>query len=119
MIPQSMQPPPLAVIAHGKLPFHVMFQFQSAMPGIQNRPVVTPRTSARLFNPPACFALMRFSVGWCVSLLFEASETLMSRLRNFDTKPPSSYCYEFRSDNRLESVANVHTAADLHARPVP
>jgi hypothetical protein len=57
MIPQSMQPPPLAVIAHGKLPFHVMFQFQSAMPGIQNRPVVTPRTSARLSNPPACFAL--------------------------------------------------------------
>jgi len=48
MIPQSMQPPPLTVIAHGKLPFHVMFQFQSAMPGIQNRPVVTPRTSARL-----------------------------------------------------------------------
>jgi hypothetical protein len=48
MIPQSMQPPPLTVIAHGKLPFHVMFQFQSAMPGIQNRPVDTPHTSARL-----------------------------------------------------------------------
>jgi hypothetical protein len=43
----------------------------------------------------------------------------MSRLRNFDTEPPFSYCYEFRSDNRLESVANVHPAADLHARPVP
>jgi hypothetical protein len=23
----------------------------------------------------------------------------------------------FKTDNRLESVANVHTAADLHARP--
>jgi hypothetical protein len=41
----------------------------------------------------------------------------MPRLRNFDTEPPSSYCYEFRSDNRLESVANAHTAADLHVRP--
>ena len=42
----------------------------------------------------------------------------MPRLRNFDTKPPPPYCYEFRSDNRLESVANAHTAADLHVRPV-
>jgi hypothetical protein len=42
----------------------------------------------------------------------------MPALRNFDTKPHSSYCYEVRSDNRLESVANAHTAADLHVRPV-
>jgi hypothetical protein len=42
----------------------------------------------------------------------------MSRLRNFDTEPPSSYCYELYPDNRLESVANAHTAADLHVRPV-
>ena len=41
----------------------------------------------------------------------------MPRLRNFDTEPRYSYCYEFRSDNRLESVANAHTAADLHVRP--
>ncbi len=41
----------------------------------------------------------------------------MPRLRNFDTEPPYSYRYEFRSDNRLESAANVHTAADLHVRP--
>jgi hypothetical protein len=43
----------------------------------------------------------------------------MSRLRNFDTEPPSSYCYEFQPDNRLESVANAHTAADLRIRPDP
>jgi hypothetical protein len=53
-----------------------------------------------------------------VFLLFEANETRTPRLRNFDTEPPSSYCYEFRSDNRLESVANAHTAADLRVRPV-
>ena len=89
------------------------------MPGIQNRPVVTPRTSARLCNPSTCFALSAL-LGWPVRISLVRSERdTMSRLRNFDTEPPSSYCYEFQSDNRLESVANVHTAADLHARPVP
>ena len=42
----------------------------------------------------------------------------MLRQRNFDTHLPSPYRYEVGSDNRLESVANVHTAADLHVRPV-
>jgi hypothetical protein len=51
--------------------------------------------------------------------LFETNETQTPRLRNFDTDPPSSYCYEFELDNRLESVANAHTAADLHVRPDP
>src|SRR6266849_5768551 len=119
MIPQDMQPPPLTVIAHGKLSFHVCFNFCRRCLEFKNRPVVTPRTSARLCNPSTCFALSAL-LGWPVRIsLVEASETPMSRLRNFDTKPPSPYCYEFRSDNRLESVANVHTAADLHARPVP
>jgi hypothetical protein len=40
-------------------------------------------------------------------------------LRNFDTKLRYPYCYESRPDNRLESVANAHTAADLRARPSP
>lgn len=42
----------------------------------------------------------------------------MPRLRSFDTDLPSPYCYEVEPDNRLESVANAHTAADLHVRPV-
>jgi hypothetical protein len=42
----------------------------------------------------------------------------MPGLRNFDTDPLSPYCYVVYSDNRLESVANAHTAADLHVRPV-
>ena len=41
----------------------------------------------------------------------------MPRLRNFDTKLPFSYCYELQPEHRLESVANAHTAADLHVRP--
>jgi len=43
----------------------------------------------------------------------------MPHLRNFDTEPPPPYYYEFRCDNRLKSVANAQTAADLHVRPVP
>ena len=70
-------------------------------------------------NPLACFAFGTVVAGWCVSLLFETNETQVPRLRNFDTDPPSSYCYEFQFDNRLESVANAHTAADLHVRPDP
>jgi hypothetical protein len=42
----------------------------------------------------------------------------MPRTRNFDTEPQPSYRYEIEPDNRLESVANAHTAADLHVRPV-
>jgi hypothetical protein len=54
-----------------------------------------------------------------VFLLFKANETRASRLRNFDTEFRYPYCYEFVSDNRLESVAAAHTAADLHVRPDP
>jgi hypothetical protein len=53
----------------------------------------------------------------CLFLLFEANETRMPRLRNFDTELPCSYCYESQPIERLESVAYAHTAADLHVRP--
>ncbi len=71
------------------------------------------------YNTPACFAFGAIAVGLCEYLLPKASEAQCPRLRNFDTELPSSYWYEFISDNRLESVANAHTAADLHVRPVP
>jgi hypothetical protein len=80
---------------------------------------VTPSALPAHFNPSAYFAFDAVVAGWCVSLLFETNETRVPRLRNFDTDLPSSYCYEFQSDNRLESVANAHTAADLHVRPDP
>jgi hypothetical protein len=50
--------------------------------------------------------------------LFKDGEAIIPRLRNYDTTISSSYRYESRSDIRLESVANAHTAADLHVRPV-
>ena len=36
--------------------------------------------------------------------------------RNLDTEQPLSYRYELPTQLRLESVANAHTAADLHVR---
>jgi hypothetical protein len=105
------------VIAHGKFSFYVCFNFSRPRPKYQN---VQNRYATYLspFVLTAHLLRLRRICGWSVlSLLLEANETRMSRLRNLDTEPPSSYCYEFRSDNRLESVANAHTAADLHVRP--
>jgi hypothetical protein len=55
------------------------------------------------------------AAGRCVFLFLNRART--PRMRNFDTEPPSSYCYELQPDHRLESVANAHAAADLHVRP--
>jgi hypothetical protein len=96
-----------------------MFQVQPAYPNI-NRSAATPFLLAHSFLTPAPFSFaIGASVGRLrVSLFFEASETRMPRLRNFDTEPRSPYCYEAIPDTRFESVANAHTAADLHVRPV-
>jgi hypothetical protein len=112
-----MQPPHPTVIEHGKLSSHVCFKFSRQRPNIKNRSAATPLRLAHSFTRPGA-SLPLPPGGWCASLLFEANETRMPRLRNFDTKPHSSYRYEVKPDNRLESVANAHTAADLHVRPV-
>ena len=95
-----------------------MFQIQPAVPEAWNRSDPMPIRSALFFNPFGCFAL-RFPVGpFRISLVRSERDTNAPALRNFDTEPRSPYCYEVYSDNRLESVANAHTAADLHVRPV-
>jgi hypothetical protein len=73
-----------------------------------NPSIISPFTAP----PPALRLLVTGAYFSCSS-----SETRMSRLRNFDTEPPSSYCYELQPDHRLESIANARTAADLHVRP--
>jgi len=104
------------VTIHGKLPFQVSFNF--------DRPRLKPNWFRRYAIPLRPLIPTRSraspsvrSVARCVFLLFEANGTRTSRLRNFDTEPRYPYCYGFESDNRLESVANAHTAADLHVRP--
>lgn len=39
------------------------------------------------------------------------------RVRNFDTAPLFSYCYELQPDHRWEGAANALIAADLRVRP--
>ena len=107
-----MLPPPLAAIAHGKLSSRVYSKFSSVGTNSFSRYAVArlrltrPLSSTPPLLPSAVF------------LLFDANEALLPCLRNLDTKLRRPYCYRFRSDNRLESVANAHTAADLHVRPV-
>jgi hypothetical protein len=105
------------MIAHGKVSFHVCFKFRR-----RRLKFKTVQPLRRLIQPvhlsrPHASPLLRLWDGRCVSLLFKASGTRMPRLRNFDTEPHCPYCYGFRPDNRLESVANAHTAADLHVPP--
>jgi hypothetical protein len=98
MISLGMQPPPPAVIAHDKVSFQVFYQvfkIRSATPETQIVQPLRPSAPPAHSNPLTCFAFGAVVVGWCVSLLFEADETQAPRLRNFDTDPPSSYCYEF------------------------
>ena len=111
-----MQPPPLTAIAHGKLSSPVYFKFSR----VAEQKIVQPLAAS--FNPSVLTRPLSASPSRspdvCAYLSCSTRTRHEPRLRNFDTELPSSYCYEFRSDNRLESVANAHTAADLHVRPV-
>ena len=60
--------------------------------------------SASALSPPVLFPFVRITLN--------ASATP----GNSDTEQPLSYCYELPTQLRLESVANAHTAADLHVR---
>jgi hypothetical protein len=51
--------------------------------------------------------------------LFLTTKRECFALRNFETELPYPYRYGFELNDRLESVANAHTAADLHVRPGP
>ena len=78
----------------------------------------SPFVITRPLTCPLMLRLRAIAVAVRISLV-QSERGAMPHLRNFDTEPPPSYCYELGCDNRLESVANAHTAADLHVRPVP
>ena len=67
-------------------------------------------------SPLDPFHLRRVRCGRPVRISLVESRGVTPRSRNFDTELPSSYCYELQPDHRWESVANVHTAADLRVR---
>jgi len=77
-------------------------------------------------TPPYSFTRTTYPLGPCRFLTLAVPLSVLSccrrrgepRLRDLDTVLRYPYCYRSRSDNRLESVAYAHTAADLHVRPV-
>jgi len=75
MIPQDMQPPPLAVIAHGKLSFLVCFNFSRRRLEFKIAQSFRRAPQPVFVTRPHALPSWRFSAGQCVSLLFEASET--------------------------------------------
>jgi hypothetical protein len=114
-----MQPPPPTVIAHGKLSFHVWFKFNRPRPNIKIAQSLRRFVQPVRSNPSTCFAFGAL-LGWLVRIsLVRCERDTNASPEKFRHRTPSPYCYEFRSDNRLESVANAHTAADLHVHPVP
>jgi hypothetical protein len=114
---QDMLPPPLAAPGHGKSSSQIVkFDRPRLKPQKSSSRYAT--RSARLTQlyspasrslPPA--RLFRIS-------LFKTPKRKL-RLRNFDTELHYPYCYRFEPYDRWESVANAHTAADLHVRPGP
>jgi hypothetical protein len=113
MMLYSMKPPPLAVnnrqvVIPGVIQFSRHFRTQqpfSCYAAGLSRSFYLPLTSPSTFFGRSYLSCSKPTRRECPAL------------RNFDTEPQSSYRYEVRSDNRLESVANAHTAADLHVRP--
>ena len=122
--PLNMQPPRLAAIAHGKLSTHVCPKsaasehevVQSYSQFVQPVQTTTTRPGVGL----RCFCRCRIS-------LFRSSRSrpLIEPARHKTSPREIStrlsrcpYCYGLEYDNRLESVANAHTAADLRVRPV-
>ena len=70
----------------------------------------TPRSRSPHCRSASRFPLLHFSGP-------ERAERVRHTGKNSDTERPLSYCYELPTQLRLESVANAHTAADLHVRP--
>jgi hypothetical protein len=101
------------------LSFHACFKFSGRRLKFKIFSRYATHFSPSISTRPRASPSMRFA-GWLVriSLVRSQRDTDAPTLRNFDTKPQSSYYYEVQPDNRLESVANAHTAADLHVHPV-
>jgi hypothetical protein len=107
-----MQPPRLTVIAHGKLSSYVVtIQLAS---GPRPPPCRTVQPRSTLPSRSGCFP----NSGRCLMPSLPLAKHECLAFRNSTQLHRCPYCYRLPSDNRLESVANAHTAADLHVRPV-
>lgn len=112
-----MVPPPLAARTRGEQSDHKCFKASLLLPNIRLFDAAPPRTSVcrlqhvhELRVPNRCF------VGEHLIPLIRSALNMSATPGNLDTEQPLSYCYELPTQLRLESVANAHTAADLHVR---
>ena len=82
------------------------FNFSPPLPDTEMSDSAMPRTSARFSStrPQAPRSSLLKLAGAFFSYP-ERTKHCAPRLRNFDTEQPSSYCYELRTQLRLESVA--------------
>jgi hypothetical protein len=106
--------PPLAAIDRVKTSVQMYFKFSPRCPAWRSlrralylpvQPARAAASSSKMQNDPVAYLS-------CLSMPCPSTG-----LRNFDTAHPFSYCYELQLQHRLESVANVHIAADLHVHP--
>lgn len=93
-----------------------MFQSQSA--ATEHPLVRSPRrrvpSVCRLQHVHELRVPNRCIVGKHLISLVRSALNISATPGNLDTEQPLSYCYELPTQLRLESVANAHTAADLH-----
>jgi hypothetical protein len=110
-----IKPPPLAAVARSKLSFQICYKVSPRRPNIRRW---MPHHLYLARSSTLCsFTFRCGEPRYPARILFCEASRFERRQRNFDTKYPLPYCYEWRPDRSLESVANLHTAADLHVRP--
>lgn len=93
-----------------------VFQSQSAATEQKHaRPLPPPLPQSVVFNTStsSAFPFVAVVVSPRISPVESAPGATPG---NLDTEHPSPYCYGLPTQLRLESVANAHTAADLHVR---
>ena len=75
-----------------------------------------PLPQSVVFNTFTSYAFPVVAVVVGISFPLSGARETCATPGNLDTEHPSPYCYELPTQLRLESVANAHTAADLHVR---
>lgn len=117
-----MVPPPLAAKTRDEQSDHKCFKASLLLPNIRLfdcRAAAYPSlSSSTRSRTPRSQPWHRRSASYSPLSCFPVRSALNTSATpgNSDTERPLSYCYELSTQLRLESVANAHTAADLHVR---
>jgi hypothetical protein len=115
-------------VKHGTSPSHRENARRAIRSQVFSKPVCRYRTSACSTTAPPRISVCRLQhvhglrvpnrciVGKHLIPLVRSALNANATPGNLDTEQPFSYCYELPTQLRLKSVANAHTAADLHVR---